>query len=203
MFHRSERLFLRPAFPEDSGAILAGINDEAVVRNLARAPWPYRMEDAQFFAALPQDPRLPHFLVTLPGVGVIGSAGMGEHEGQAEIGYWIARAHWGRGYATEAAGAVLRIARTLGHLGCEIEIEPGRLISGNSGVLVSGVIYVKNGATVGIGAGQMSRVDSARIAARKAQDAAETPRLRRLGPAGCGRRGRCLYRPQRAGRRAL
>ncbi|SEN97648.1 diaminopimelate decarboxylase [Gemmobacter aquatilis] len=37
------------------------------------------------------------------------------------------------------------IARTLGHLGCEIEIEPGRLISGNSGVLVSGVIYVKNG----------------------------------------------------------
>lgn len=37
------------------------------------------------------------------------------------------------------------IKRTLGHLGCEIEIEPGRLISGNSGVLVSQVIYVKNG----------------------------------------------------------
>ena len=26
MFHRSERLFLRPAFPEDSGAILAGMH---------------------------------------------------------------------------------------------------------------------------------------------------------------------------------
>jgi diaminopimelate decarboxylase len=37
------------------------------------------------------------------------------------------------------------IKRTLGHLGCEIEIEPGRLISGNSGVLVSRVVYVKNG----------------------------------------------------------
>lgn len=37
------------------------------------------------------------------------------------------------------------IKRTLGDLGCEIEIEPGRLISGNSGVLVSKVIYVKNG----------------------------------------------------------
>ncbi|MEL5876268.1 diaminopimelate decarboxylase [Cereibacter sphaeroides] len=37
------------------------------------------------------------------------------------------------------------IKRTVGHLGCEIEIEPGRLISGNSGVLVSRVIYVKNG----------------------------------------------------------
>ena len=37
------------------------------------------------------------------------------------------------------------IKRTVGHLGCEIEIEPGRLISGNSGVMVSKVIYVKNG----------------------------------------------------------
>jgi diaminopimelate decarboxylase len=37
------------------------------------------------------------------------------------------------------------IKRKLGHLGCEIEIEPGRLISGNSGVLVSTVIWVKNG----------------------------------------------------------
>jgi diaminopimelate decarboxylase len=37
------------------------------------------------------------------------------------------------------------IKRTVGHLGCEIEIEPGRLISGNAGVLVSQVIYVKQG----------------------------------------------------------
>jgi len=33
----------------------------------------------------------------------------------------------------------------LGDLGCEIEIEPGRLISGNAGLLVSEVIYVKEG----------------------------------------------------------
>lgn len=37
------------------------------------------------------------------------------------------------------------IKRTVGHLGCEIEIEPGRLISGNAGLLVAGVIYVKDG----------------------------------------------------------
>ncbi len=36
------------------------------------------------------------------------------------------------------------------------------------------IIYAKDGATVGIGAGQMSRVDSARIAARKAEEAAKT-----------------------------
>ncbi|WP_027060439.1 bifunctional phosphoribosylaminoimidazolecarboxamide formyltransferase/IMP cyclohydrolase [Mesorhizobium loti] len=35
------------------------------------------------------------------------------------------------------------------------------------------IVYAKDGATVGIGAGQMSRVDSSRIAARKALDAAE------------------------------
>ena len=37
------------------------------------------------------------------------------------------------------------IQRTVGHLGCEIEIEPGRLISGNAGLMVSQVIYVKSG----------------------------------------------------------
>ncbi len=37
------------------------------------------------------------------------------------------------------------VKRTVGHLGCEIEIEPGRLISGNAGVLLSSVIYVKEG----------------------------------------------------------
>ncbi|KMK65509.1 diaminopimelate decarboxylase [Puniceibacterium sp. IMCC21224] len=37
------------------------------------------------------------------------------------------------------------IKRTVGHLGCEIEIEPGRLIAGNAGLLVSQVIYVKQG----------------------------------------------------------
>ncbi|MDA7423513.1 diaminopimelate decarboxylase [Thalassococcus lentus] len=37
------------------------------------------------------------------------------------------------------------VQRTVGHLGCEIEIEPGRLIAGNAGILVSRVIYVKEG----------------------------------------------------------
>lgn len=40
-------------------------------------------------------------------------------------------------------GEVIR--RTVGHLGCEIEIEPGRLIAGNAGLLVTSVIYRKQG----------------------------------------------------------
>ncbi len=40
-------------------------------------------------------------------------------------------------------GEVVR--RTVGHLGCEIEIEPGRLIAGNAGVLLARVIWLKRG----------------------------------------------------------
>jgi diaminopimelate decarboxylase len=40
-------------------------------------------------------------------------------------------------------GAAIR--RTVGHLGCEIEIEPGRLIAGNAGVLLARVLYLKRG----------------------------------------------------------
>ncbi|MGV8997411.1 MAG: diaminopimelate decarboxylase [Parvibaculaceae bacterium] len=37
------------------------------------------------------------------------------------------------------------VKRTMGHLGCDLTFEPGRLIVGNAGVLVSRVIYVKEG----------------------------------------------------------
>jgi diaminopimelate decarboxylase len=37
------------------------------------------------------------------------------------------------------------VRRVVGDLGCEIEIEPGRLIAGNAGILVAQVIYVKQG----------------------------------------------------------
>jgi diaminopimelate decarboxylase len=40
-------------------------------------------------------------------------------------------------------GALIR--ETVGHLGCEVEIEPGRLVVGNAGVLVARVVYVKSG----------------------------------------------------------
>ena len=116
MFHRTTRLFLRPAWPEDWQAVLGGIADEGVVRNLARAPWPYGAEEARAFTSRPQDPCRPNFLLIRSADGqAIGSAGMGDHNGEPEIGYWIARPFWGQGYATEAAGGVLEIARLLGH----------------------------------------------------------------------------------------
>jgi RimJ/RimL family protein N-acetyltransferase len=118
MFIRSERLFLRPGWPEDCEELLTVINDEGVVRNLARAPWPYTMADAMEFAARPQEKLLPHFFITLPsatGAKLIGSIGLGRLGEDVELGYWIGRKWWGQGYASEAARAVLPLARALGH----------------------------------------------------------------------------------------
>ncbi len=116
MFHRSENLLLRPIWPEDWQGVLAGIADEGVVRNLARAPWPYGADDARRFTMLPALPKYPRFLITRArDAAVVGCVGIDPHEGDVELGYWIARQHWGRGYATEAGTAVLEIARTLGH----------------------------------------------------------------------------------------
>ncbi|MEM6625661.1 MAG: bifunctional phosphoribosylaminoimidazolecarboxamide formyltransferase/IMP cyclohydrolase [Pseudomonadota bacterium] len=47
------------------------------------------------------------------------------------------------------------------------------------------IVYAKDGATAGVGAGQMSRIDAARIAARKAEDAAEAAGLETPKTKGC------------------
>jgi RimJ/RimL family protein N-acetyltransferase len=118
MFIRSERLFLRPGWPEDWAELLTAINNEHLVRNLATVPWPYTMDDAMAFAARGQERMLPHFFITLPtsdGAKLIGSIGLARDGDDVELGYWISHEHWGQGYATEAARAVLRLAATLGH----------------------------------------------------------------------------------------
>jgi RimJ/RimL family protein N-acetyltransferase len=117
MFARTPRLLLRPGFPEDAPALAAAIADEAIVRNLATVPWPYRMRDAEAFLATPRDPALPSFLIferTTSQPRLVGSCGLGwRPSGGVEMGYWISRPHWGHGFATEACTALIDIARTL------------------------------------------------------------------------------------------
>lgn len=118
MFIRSERLFLRPGWPEDWQELQPLIADDKVVRNLASAPWPYTREDARRFLDLPQEKRLPRLLVTVPGTDgapMIGCIGLDRPGGDVELGYWIARGYWGRGYASEAARTIVDVARALGH----------------------------------------------------------------------------------------
>ena len=78
MFHRTERLFLRPAWPEDWEAVLGGIADEGVVMNLARAPWPYGPEEAREFVSRGQDLCCPNFLLVRPDTGKAASVDAAE-----------------------------------------------------------------------------------------------------------------------------
>ena len=57
------------------------------------------------------------------------------------------------------------------------------------------IVYAKAGATVGIGAGQMSRIDSAHIAARKAEDVAKAEKTRGSAHEGLGGGLGCFLPP--------
>lgn len=118
MFARTPRLLLRPGWIEDAPALAAAIGDEAIVRNLARAPWPYGVEDAQEFLAGWGAATLPRFVLlqrTAAEPRLIGCIGMDKmDDGRTELGYWIARSYWGLGYATEAGRHMVELARTLG-----------------------------------------------------------------------------------------
>jgi len=111
-------LLLRPGWAEDAAALHAAIADEMIVRNLSTAPWPYRLRDAEAFLAGPRDPVLPTLLMferTSAAPQLVGACGLGRRpSGAVEMGYWVARAFWGRGLATEACTALIDIARTLG-----------------------------------------------------------------------------------------
>ncbi|HEX2763385.1 MAG TPA: GNAT family N-acetyltransferase [Allosphingosinicella sp.] len=115
MFARTERLLLRPGWREDAPALFRAIGEEAVVRNLASPPWPYLLEHAEASLATERKPGEPSLLIFLRGGGapeLIGAIGFGRRASdETELGYWIARPHWGRGYATEAGRALLAAAR--------------------------------------------------------------------------------------------
>ena len=118
MFARTTRLLLRPGWAEDAPALARAIADETIVRNLASAPWPFALRDAEAFLAAPRDPVLPSLLIfeRTEGAPVLaGACGLGRRpSGNVELGYWIARNHWGRGFATEAGRQLVEIGRTLG-----------------------------------------------------------------------------------------
>lgn len=118
MFARTERLTLRPGWTEDAPALAAAIGHEAVVRNLSRAPWPYTLADAQGAIACGYATPGPSFLIFAHDSGrctLVGGIGLGPFGDHAHnLGYWLTPAAWGRGYAVEAGGAVLNLARTLG-----------------------------------------------------------------------------------------
>jgi RimJ/RimL family protein N-acetyltransferase len=116
MFIRSERLFLRPAWPEDAGDLTELHGAGPVMSNV-----PGLLSDGTAGGVLigaAGETRHPRFLITLPsaiGARIIGAIGLGRDGDDLQLGYWLSAKHWGKGYAAEAARAVLSLARALGH----------------------------------------------------------------------------------------
>lgn len=116
MFARTSRLLLRPGWREDAPQLLAAIADERIVCNLAQAPWPYGLGDAEAFLARERKPHEAScliFLRTENAPRLIGGIGFGRmpDRDELEFGYWLARPFWGQGYATEAGRALIANAR--------------------------------------------------------------------------------------------
>src|SRR3546814_12666483 len=63
MFARTERLLLRPGWTEDAPALARAIAEEAIVRNLASAPWPYDLAHARAFLDTERRPDEASFLI--------------------------------------------------------------------------------------------------------------------------------------------
>lgn len=91
------RLTLRQPRPEDAADLAAGIGNYEVARWLGAVPFPYDEADARKFIEKTQDNPGQHWLV-FDRDGLVGGTGIA-----GELGYWMARTAWGRGYASEAA----------------------------------------------------------------------------------------------------
>lgn len=116
IFLSTERLLLRDFVEDDWPAVLAYQNDPRYLRFYAwtrRTPEDVQAFVARFIAQQEREPRLKFQLaITLPATGqLIGNAGIriktaGGHE--ADIGYELDPQHWGQGYASEAARALVQ-----------------------------------------------------------------------------------------------
>ncbi len=125
---KTERLILRAPHTGDAEAVTALINDRRIAENTARIPHPFTLADAEgFIARAHQDDREAQFLITLGDDTIVGGCGGGTLSSSApEIGYWIGIPYWGKGYATEAARAL--IDHAFGGLGHD-KIEAGARVS--------------------------------------------------------------------------
>lgn len=117
----TERLRLRPLDLADAPRIASLCGDLEVARWLARVPHPYPLAAAIAFVTEVQAGGGAEVRAIdrrgRPGVliGVIGIDGL---PGDPSLGYWIGREEWGRGLATEAAGAM--VAQAFSALGVDL-----------------------------------------------------------------------------------
>lgn len=100
----TSRLVLRPPRPDDAPCFALGMGEFAVARWLSPVPWPFTLSMASAWLrdAPAPTPERALFIIEHPQRGLIGCVMLAN-----ELGFWLARPHWGKGYATEAASALI------------------------------------------------------------------------------------------------
>jgi [ribosomal protein S5]-alanine N-acetyltransferase len=101
---RTERLLLRQPRLSDAPALIALVDDWDVARMTGTIPHPYTAADAEAFLTGNSDALV--FAITRDDQ-FLGCCGATPRRGIIEIGYWLGRPFWGKGYATEAAAALI------------------------------------------------------------------------------------------------
>lgn len=119
----SKRLLLRPYIAEDAAALAQFGGAAAIADTMLDWPHPFSAANARSTiaaqAASYQSGRAVSFVVERRGepglIGGVELSGLDGRHGRAELRFWVAEHEWGQGFATEAAGAVLRFG--FGELG--------------------------------------------------------------------------------------
>lgn len=113
----TERLTLRPLQPGDAEAIETLAGDFEVADTALNIPHPYPKGSAAGFIASREEHRVNGdgyaFAVTLTESGTfLGIVGLGvdRNHNRGELGYWIGKPYWRKGYCSEAAASVLQFA---------------------------------------------------------------------------------------------
>jgi 8-oxo-dGTP diphosphatase len=119
----TERLRLRPLTVADAPEVVRLVDDFEVARYTATIPYPYDLKMALDFIATPEaapdaaarfidDPEAALVLAIAKKDNdqLLGCVGLQKTPEGPELGYWIGREHWRQGYASEAAGRLVRLA---------------------------------------------------------------------------------------------
>jgi RimJ/RimL family protein N-acetyltransferase len=114
---RTQRLNLRSPHADDAPRLALLANDYDVARMTTSMPHPYALADAETVLAKwdERDPSVEAvFAVEAEGEGIVGIVSLDPRDRSSipglaapEIGYFLGRPYWGRGYASEAARAVV------------------------------------------------------------------------------------------------